>query len=105
MSVLTVQAWKCDKCGHVWLADPKPKRCSKCKSSTWDGVQVKLTPNVSVATVTKVDTTKKTIYISPENRINTPKAVDRILPANGRVGQKCPHNYMSAYIGPECTKA
>ena len=31
-----VQAWRCDKCSHVWLADSKPRRCSKCKSSTWD---------------------------------------------------------------------
>lgn len=48
MSVLTVQAWKCDACGHVWLADPKPRRCSKCKKLTWDrgmsGEPVRLEP-------------------------------------------------------------
>ena len=31
-----VQAWRCDRCGHVWLADSKPKRCAKCKKITWD---------------------------------------------------------------------
>jgi hypothetical protein len=30
-----VQANKCDRCSHVWLAD-KPKRCSKCKSMRWN---------------------------------------------------------------------
>jgi len=28
----------CANCGHIWLAQrgSKPKRCEKCKSSTWN---------------------------------------------------------------------
>lgn len=37
MGVLMVQAWHCDQCSHLWLSQEKPKRCSKCKSSRWDG--------------------------------------------------------------------
>lgn len=30
--------WVCDRdgCGHVWYSAEKPKRCSKCKSPSWD---------------------------------------------------------------------
>lgn len=44
MSVLMVQAWKCDKCSHIWLADEKPKRCSKCKKVSWDSKPSELGP-------------------------------------------------------------
>jgi hypothetical protein len=38
MSIVQVQAWKCDRpsCGHVWLAEEKPKACARCKSRGWD---------------------------------------------------------------------
>lgn len=36
VSVLMVQAWRCDRCGHTWLSGEKPRRCSKCKSAKWD---------------------------------------------------------------------
>jgi hypothetical protein len=39
MSKIQVDAWKCDKCGHVWLvadADKKPRWCAKCKARSWN---------------------------------------------------------------------
>jgi hypothetical protein len=37
MSIITVEAWKCDLCGHVWIkTDVKPKQCAKCRTRIWD---------------------------------------------------------------------
>lgn len=38
MSVVTVNAWKCDlpNCGYVWTAEKEPARCSKCKRKNWN---------------------------------------------------------------------
>ena|SRR5271157_3844360 len=30
-----VTAWKCSKCGHIWMADQRPARCAKCFSRKW----------------------------------------------------------------------
>ena len=31
-----VAAWKCERCGHVWLSEEEPKRCAKCKTPLWN---------------------------------------------------------------------
>jgi hypothetical protein len=40
MSLVEVEAWKCDRveCGHVWYtgSEEKPKACARCKSRAWD---------------------------------------------------------------------
>jgi len=38
MSVIQIDAWQCDLCGHVWYtkADDPPKACAKCKRRNWD---------------------------------------------------------------------
>ena len=40
MSVIRVEACKCDRCGYVWLststAPGLPNRCAKCKSPAWN---------------------------------------------------------------------
>lgn len=39
MSTVKVDAYKCDRCGHVWLPrdpDKRPISCAKCKSAYWD---------------------------------------------------------------------
>ncbi len=38
MAKVTVEAWKCERCGHVWMPrdEAKPKVCPKCKSPYWD---------------------------------------------------------------------
>jgi predicted Zn-ribbon and HTH transcriptional regulator len=36
---VTVEGWKCQRCGHVWIPhekDFKPRGCPKCKSPYWD---------------------------------------------------------------------
>lgn len=44
----TIQLYKCNKCGHEWVATKKedknwiPRMCSKCKSVRWnDPIKVK----------------------------------------------------------------
>ncbi len=35
---ITVDAWKCAQCTHIWLAtapDP-PEKCARCKSRKWN---------------------------------------------------------------------
>ena len=27
---------KCERCGHRWQTEDKPRRCAKCKSPYWD---------------------------------------------------------------------
>lgn len=36
---MQVEAWACDRCGHVWYQHGKqpPPMCSKCRSRAWDG--------------------------------------------------------------------
>lgn len=37
MGTKTVEAWVCDKCGHVWLKSAKtPVYCAKCKTRRWN---------------------------------------------------------------------
>jgi predicted Zn-ribbon and HTH transcriptional regulator len=39
MVKVQVDAWKCERCEHVWLPrdpDTKPRVCPKCKSPYWD---------------------------------------------------------------------
>ena len=37
MGKVTVEAWKCDLCGHVWLAgNTHPKQCAKCRTRVWN---------------------------------------------------------------------
>jgi ribosomal protein L37E len=38
MGELTVKAYKCERCEHVWVptSDVKPRVCPKCKSPYWD---------------------------------------------------------------------
>ncbi len=36
---LTVQGFKCDRCGHEWVPrkeDEEPRVCPKCKSPYWN---------------------------------------------------------------------
>lgn len=52
MSFLNRGVWKCDDCGHEWLAggEKKPARCPsrKCRSSHWDHENVGVPQVVSV---------------------------------------------------------
>ena len=39
MTKITVNAFKCDRCSHVWCPrnkDDIPKTCPKCRSPYWD---------------------------------------------------------------------
>lgn len=39
MPIVTVDAYQCARCGHIWLPrDPKkrPVNCAKCKNAYWD---------------------------------------------------------------------
>ncbi|MFH1328170.1 MAG: hypothetical protein ABIH76_04925 [Candidatus Bathyarchaeota archaeon] len=38
---VTVDAWKCGRCDHIWTprGDEKPKVCPKCKSPYWDALR------------------------------------------------------------------
>lgn len=37
MATITVEAYQCDSCGHIWLPTGKiPKQCSKCRSRAWN---------------------------------------------------------------------
>jgi len=38
MACITIEAWKCDLCGHVWLkqAGVTPKQCAKCRTRIWN---------------------------------------------------------------------
>lgn len=39
MAKVTLKGFKCDRCGHEWIARNKgdyPKVCPKCKSPYWD---------------------------------------------------------------------
>jgi len=37
-TTLTINALRCDRCGHTWIQRGKllPKVCSKCKREDWD---------------------------------------------------------------------
>jgi DNA-directed RNA polymerase subunit RPC12/RpoP len=38
MGELLVKAFKCERCGHVWVpqSEERPRVCPKCKSPYWD---------------------------------------------------------------------
>jgi predicted Zn-ribbon and HTH transcriptional regulator len=39
MAKVQVDAWKCERCGHVWMpreVDMAPRVCPRCKSPYWD---------------------------------------------------------------------
>ena len=38
MPKISVDAWKCLRCGYIWLprGKDKPIACAKCKSAYWD---------------------------------------------------------------------
>lgn len=39
MSIVKVEAFRCDRCGHTWLPrqhKKKPKNCPACHSPYWD---------------------------------------------------------------------
>jgi DNA-directed RNA polymerase subunit RPC12/RpoP len=41
MGTVKVDAYKCERCGHVWIPRDREKRkrpiaCAKCKSAYWD---------------------------------------------------------------------
>ena len=38
MAKITLQGYKCERCGHEWLptSDVEPKVCPKCKSPYWN---------------------------------------------------------------------
>jgi uncharacterized OB-fold protein len=37
---ITLDGWKCERCGHVWVPRqqdaPEPRVCPKCKSPYWN---------------------------------------------------------------------
>jgi len=48
LSRVYVEAFKCDRCGHVWLPrdmSKSPSSCAKCKSGAWDAAK-KESPSV-----------------------------------------------------------
>lgn len=46
MPIITVEAFQCTRCGHIWKprkgVDRKPKVCPKCKSPYWDTLRRRL---------------------------------------------------------------
>ena len=38
MASITIEAWKCDLCGHIWIkqAGVIPKQCAKCRTRIWN---------------------------------------------------------------------
>lgn len=40
MAIITVKAFKCDRCGYIWLnkerTEKPPMACSHCKSFYWN---------------------------------------------------------------------
>jgi DNA-directed RNA polymerase subunit RPC12/RpoP len=41
VGIVKVDAYKCERCGHIWLPrepnkNRKPILCAKCKSAYWD---------------------------------------------------------------------
>jgi len=39
MARIKADAYKCERCGHIWLprkADKEPRVCPKCKSPYWN---------------------------------------------------------------------
>ncbi len=43
MGEVTVTAFKCERCGHVWLpkTERRPTICPKCKSPYWDKPRIR----------------------------------------------------------------
>ena len=41
MGIIKVEAFKCEKCGHIWISkkfdkDNLPIACAKCKNAYWN---------------------------------------------------------------------
>lgn len=39
MAKIKIDAYKCERCGHIWVPrdeDKEPKVCPKCKSPYWN---------------------------------------------------------------------
>lgn len=41
MALIKTEAFKCDRCGHIWISEKfthkqPPIACSKCKSAYWN---------------------------------------------------------------------
>lgn len=43
MPEVTIKAYKCERCGHVWAprTERRPTICPKCKSPYWDKPRIK----------------------------------------------------------------
>ncbi len=43
MPEVKVAAYKCERCGHIWVpkTDRRPIICPKCKSPYWDRARLK----------------------------------------------------------------
>ena len=45
MGIIKVDAFKCEKCGHIWISrmytkDDPPVTCAKCKNPYWNRPKV-----------------------------------------------------------------
>jgi hypothetical protein len=69
MSKIQVGAWKCDLCGHVWIAGKVyPKQCAKCRTRIWnsDGAEPKAAEPVEVSRGSSVVVAESRVSIAED---------------------------------------
>jgi len=58
IATITIDAWVCDCCGHQWRIVSRenvPKRCSRCKSRTWNrSAQPKVPFSLNAETISRI---------------------------------------------------
>ena len=83
MSVLLVEAWKCDRveCGHVWYTGKTetPTACGKCKSRSWNKSESAPAPKTAARAKEETPTEQPP---APALKLQRPRPpVDPSLPA------------------------
>lgn len=90
---ITVDACKCDKCGHVWLPEKgEPERCAKCKRFGWNGGEPK--GEKTVRTTGKNQKLKKMIEATQAR-----KSAKRRVKLKEKAGARHPNVSVEAIAG------